>query len=78
MALKDTREGRSIARLFERHEEDLQRLREAMANDRLCSCGAVITLISGRWIEADGTAMHGESGRWAPHRPLGNAQQREG
>ena len=31
MALNDTREGRDIARLFDRHEENLQRLREAMA-----------------------------------------------
>jgi hypothetical protein len=31
MALNDTREGRDIARLFDRHEESLQRLRAAMA-----------------------------------------------
>jgi hypothetical protein len=33
MALKDTREGRAIARLFEDWDEKLARLREAMAGD---------------------------------------------
>lgn len=34
MALKDTREGRRIARMFERHEDSLARLRAAMAATR--------------------------------------------
>jgi hypothetical protein len=56
-------------------QERLDRLRAEMSNDRLCSCGAVITLISGRWIESDGTAMHAGSGHWAAHRPLNDAQR---
>ena len=70
MALKDTREGRNLLRLIAEGPEAVERLRAEMANDHLCSCGAVITLISGRWIDADGTAMHGEPGNWAAHRPL--------
>jgi hypothetical protein len=34
VALKDTREGRRIARMFERHEDSLARLRAAMAAER--------------------------------------------
>ena len=79
MALKDTREGRSLLRLFADWDAGLARLRAAMAAEvpadppeSTCAvCCEHITLLGGSWTADDGTTCCHNTGiaPYVPHKP---------